>query len=484
MTPSRIVLTLSPAASTVLTALAAVGLLALAALSPLLAFLAIGAGAAAWIAYRSPGLAVGGLCAATLLNISSVLADNFGAPGFSTLIVAGLSAVLLWRFATGRSEARALVPLAVVAAAYFAFYGLMVPWLETPAPTIDALVELAKNLLVVLLIVGFIEEPGELRIALRTAVACVGAVATVSILQYALGLFDETFFGLANMRVQQIAGEINSWRASGPLPDPNFYAQSLVMMIPVAFGLALSERGALLRAAALGAGLAMVGAILLTFSRGALAGLAVASILTVLFVRRRWQVMSALLALAVAAMAAAPPNFWERVAPIGQAAGALATGSQAVSDPSLGARIDVFVAALEMVSDHPVIGTGLAQFEVQYPGYALRHGLDLGAPPNAHNMFLETAAEGGVIGLVIFLAIVGAALWSGSRGSSAFLAQGHKASGLLIRGLVLGFLGYLVTAFFLHDAFPRFFWMHVGLLLAAGLMGSRLLERNSTYDRH
>jgi O-antigen ligase len=482
--PAKVVLTLSPPDAAVLSGLAATGLLGLAVLSPLLAVLAIGTGLAAWIAYRFPGLAIGGLGAATLLNISSVLAENYGIPGFGTLIVVGLAAVFLWRVAAGRSAIGPLLPLAVVAAAYFSFYGLMVPWLETPGPTVEALVELAKNLLVVLLVVGFIDEPGELRIALRTTVASVGAVAALSVVQYALGLSDGVFFGLTNMRVQQIAGEINAWRSSGPLPDPNFYAQSLVMMTPVAFALALSERGIVFRAGALGAGLAMLAAILLTFSRGALAGVAVVSILTVLFVRRRWMVMSVLGGFLAIAVVFAPPNFWERVVPIGQAAEALVSGSQAVSDPSLGARIDVFVAAIEMFTDHPVIGTGLAQFEVEYPAYALRHGLDLGAPPNAHNMFLETAAEGGVLGLLILLGILWVAVRSGTRASTAFLAERERADGLLMRGLTLGFLGYLVTAFFLHDAFPRFFWMHVGLLLAGGLMGSRLLERNASHGRN
>ncbi len=65
-------------------------------------------------------------------------------------------------------------------------------------------------------------------------------------------------------------------------------------------------------------------------------------------------------------------------------------------------RIFIWKATLNMIKDHPVIGIGTGMFFATYPRYLLP-----GAPEKedsyAHNIFLEVAAEFGLIGLIVFI---------------------------------------------------------------------------------
>lgn len=71
-------------------------------------------------------------------------------------------------------------------------------------------------------------------------------------------------------------------------------------------------------------------------------------------------------------------------------------------------RIAQAKSALAIFRDHPLVGTGLNTFTAVYPAYRLP---DDPSPtsPFAHNIFLNMAAEGGVLGLATFSATL---LWS------------------------------------------------------------------------
>jgi hypothetical protein len=58
------------------------------------------------------------------------------------------------------------------------------------------------------------------------------ALATLSILQFLTESFNTTFGGFAQSAVQNICAQTDDVRISGPISDPNFYAQLLVMLVP------------------------------------------------------------------------------------------------------------------------------------------------------------------------------------------------------------------------------------------------------------
>ncbi len=72
--------------------------------------------------------------------------------------------------------------------------------------------------------------------------------------------------------------------------------------------------------------------------------------------------------------------------------------------------------------DHPVFGTGLNTYSLVHSKYRLPGDTNV-APPYAHNVFLNMAAEGGTLGFVAFTAIVIWATIEGWRWRSAITSQ-------------------------------------------------------------
>ncbi|MDR7420725.1 MAG: O-antigen ligase family protein [Armatimonadota bacterium] len=162
--------------------------------------------------------------------------------------------------------------------------------------------------------------------------------------------------------------------------------------------------------AALAAGLVvMVTALTLTTSRSAWIAAAIGSVIVVALTPRARLGLVLLCAASVAvAMAAtqAERSWLEH---------------RIESIPSLAAnadRVAIWRGAMRMIRDHPLTGIGYGTFVRAWPQYHDEPGLE--GKPTAHNVFLNFAAETGLLGLAAFLAVVGtgfAALWRRVRTS-------------------------------------------------------------------
>jgi O-antigen ligase len=107
----------------------------------------------------------------------------------------------------------------------------------------------------------------------------------------------------------------------------------------------------------------------------------------------------------------------------------------------------------------------LDNFEVRYPEFSKEIGL---APTSAnkslHNLYFEVATESGILGLSVFFLMIGLSIRYVLNARNAFLTlPGYHQYAHLATGLVIGFVGYLVAALFIHAAFPRYFYLLVGI---------------------
>ena len=122
-----------------------------------------------------------------------------------------------------------------------------------------------------------------------------------------------------------------------------------------------------------------------------------------------------------------------------------------------------------MVGERPIFGQGPGTFYSK-PGDYYRPADGGYRPPheNAHNYFVQVAAETGILGLAGFLWIVGSSLVAGFTRSP----EGERRRARL---LILGIGGYLITAFTGHplvlseQAF--LFWGGLGILAACATLG-------------
>ena len=126
-------------------------------------------------------------------------------------------------------------------------------------------------------------------------------------------------------------------------------------------------------------------ATVLSGSRGAILGTLVGlSVLAFAFDRRGWRRMAIGLGLAMPAIALVYVQYGQLVVQTVQ----FRIVKLSFEDHYTSGRDDLFAEAWAMFQDRPFAGSGLGSFELQYGIYP-------------HNLFLQTAAEAGFVGLLI-----------------------------------------------------------------------------------
>lgn len=188
--------------------------------------------------------------------------------------------------------------------------------------------------------------------------------------------------------------------------------------------------------------LLIVVAIFLTFSRGALVGLAIAIILLGIVIGLR-RAAPGLLAAAVIVVAL--------LALAGAGLTTLREGSG-----SIGLRQMIWASTLAMIRDNPVFGVGLDQFYYQYaPRYVNPAAWGERFTSHPHNLFLDFWTRLGIMGLAWLvwtlstLATVAARGWRAKNGAGRRLlfAATIAAAAAIVHGLVDNFYFLIDLAF-------------------------------------
>lgn len=344
-----------------------------------------------------------------------------------------------------------------------------------PAASIDHFVPfLFEGLLLCVLVMNAIRSVATLeRVlwALLLAGACLGAL---SVFQQVTGTFDRPYGGFALVPVEFFRGVEAEARLSGPIGDPNYYAQILVPLIPIGL-IALRGTNRRNRLIATGATLAVLGGLVLSYSRGgALALVLMLGLAAAFRYVKGSQVL--LIVLAVAVALAVVPDYRARVSSIGSSVtGATEEGgSSRAADQSVRGRTGEMAAAGLVFLDHPVVGVGPGVFPLYYQQYIKRLGLEahtsVKTGPNrgeeakreAHNMFLSIAAELGLAGLAVFLAIVCTA-FAGLVRVRRRCAESDPRLARIATAMLIALAGYILTGLFLTLAYERYFWVLIGI---------------------
>lgn len=130
-------------------------------------------------------------------------------------------------------------------------------------------------------------------------------------------------------------------------------------------------------------------------------------------------------------------------------------------------RLDMWSRALTMIHDMPYSGIGLNTFSVIqssfYPGYLL------GPEPHAHNLFLQTALDLGLPGLLAFLWLLAAWIFGVRQKYSESNVHEYK---VLLLGLVAGVIAYffsgMIDALMLGSKPGIAFWIFLSIGAAPG----------------
>ncbi|MBU1661057.1 MAG: hypothetical protein KKD28_06250, partial [Chloroflexi bacterium] len=145
-----------------------------------------------------------------------------------------------------------------------------------PEDSQAAIENFVKDAIIVVIITVMLHRKQLLYYVIWTLLGAGIFLGTLSVVQYATGTFNMNYGGFAQAPIQHLIGESSGHRVAGPIGDPNFYAQIMLVLVPLALDRLWSEKRRLLRGIALWALVVCVLTVTLTFSRGAFLALIVA----------------------------------------------------------------------------------------------------------------------------------------------------------------------------------------------------------------
>ena len=328
-----------------------------------------------------------------------------------------LVAVRVVKTLVEREERLSAPPMLVGAAVYLAAALVSVTYAVDGTSALSKFMLLSGSVMVYLLISMYLATWRRLNVVLMGLLAVGLVVSLHAIFQKATG--DVSRIGFIST-----SGAVE-YRITSFFPHPNQLAGFLGMLVPLSVGLASVFTTRALRVASWCLFVLAIVAIAFTASRGALLGLAA---LPLLFLRdrRAWPVI----ALAgVLVLTSAPNLYRDRIA-----------GESQLDRPEIAERIDIWEAAVGSFAERPLLGVGLDNFPVAYLGLErparsfLGGGFDL--PPTAHNLYLNTLTEQGLLGaaalLFLIMAVVRAALALGRSRDPRMRVMGRSFLGVII----------------------------------------------------
>jgi O-antigen ligase len=294
--------------------------------------------------------------------------------------------------------------------------------------------------------------------ALVASSAVTPAILRALMIAFVVGAVISVFGGSlgGGFHTTQTSAELASApdaRLGGAIGDPNFLAAGLVPAIVIAAGLAAGTKSALLRLGLIVASVVLTAGVVLSESRGgAIALLVTVPAAMVCFRRRRTQV--SVVALGVIAAAALwfsfSPGAWQRVTTFNNGGNG---------------RTDLWTVAWRVAGDHPVLGVGLDNYAsvafryVREPGTLTHVQLVADQPHVVHNTYLQMLAEGGIVGLTIFLAFIAACLATMWHAARTFGARGDRANEALAQAVLVGAVAMLTAAVFISAGVDKRLWI-------------------------
>jgi polysaccharide biosynthesis protein PslJ len=234
-------------------------------------------------------------------------------------------------------------------------------------------------------------------------------------------------------------------RAIGTSIDPNLLGGLLMMVAALAVGQVLAPRPLLPRLLVLGLGVAAVGGLALSYSRAAWVGLAIAVLYVGTFRYRRAWLVAACVGLVLVFV------------PQGNAVLTRFLEAFGGRDPATALRLVEYRTASELIGQYPWFGVGF------------------GAGPNVElflgvsSLYLLIAEEMGLVGLTVFLAMVGALFVHGLRGLSALRVPRSQGLALALQASLAAALasGLFDHYFFRFPHSLALFWLYAALFWLA-----------------
>ena len=386
-----------------------------------------------------------GLCAFTFLSFLELLLVTDD-KSFSFLKVAGFLLMISWlaHISTRREKDESFVAqhpqFTFILVLFLTWAVLSSAWAENPGRSLDTASRYFQNMILFLIVYTAVRERKH---ATWVAWAWL-AGATVATVPAMLN--PPTYEDDLTVRI------------SGTIGDPNELAALLVAGTVFAGVLAAITKEAALRVAAGSAVVLFLAGIVYTVSRGGLLALFVALIAACLLAGRwrgRTLVVTGLglMTMVIYFASFAGLDARDRVTTVEGGSG----------------RTDIWKVGWRMVEDQPIHGIGSGNFPISSIHYLLEPGVlerdefIIDTPKVAHNTYLQILAELGIVGLALFLTIIGFSIRCAVKAARWFGSHGDTQMELVARGMVVALVGILAADFFISEQFGKQLWLLLGL---------------------
>jgi O-antigen ligase len=395
---------------------------------------------------------------AFLESLPAVAGTASTAKVFGIVLALGwLAAVSLRRVGGSRSLFAAHPLLVTTIVLYTAWAGFSLLWAESPAVAQETFIRYALNFMLFPIVYAALRRP-------RHVMWLYGVFVGGALLSAAIGY--------------QTRGDSEfEDRLGGAGINPNQLGALLAVACVLAMTLfAVRSLDLPVRLLFFGCGIFCAIAVILTASRGAMLGLAVATLAAPFLVGRTRRLRAvgfvALVGVAVVAWAGA----FASAQTVDRLTGSYESGS---------GRTSLWAIGMRMVEDKPLTGVGAGNFPVSSVHYLLEPGVTdrdeyiIDTPKATHNIYLQVWAELGTPGLVLFLGVLVGSLACAVQAARVFQRGGRQSEEMLARGLVIALVALLAADFFSTEIYSK----QLYLLLAAGpallAMARRLVPARS-----
>jgi putative inorganic carbon (HCO3(-)) transporter len=408
------------------------------------------------MAISRPELGLSALIFVVYTNLSDILITHFGLPSITQPLIGLLGIVILARRFVFQDNLEGWTPLAVLLGVYLFLGYLSIFYASDPDLAKSTLVYYLKNAVIGLVIVFLLQKKVQLKWAIWSLLAAGIFMGTISTYQVLTGNYSNTFWGFG-----QAADNGSGFRLWGSIGDANYYAEIMVALVPFAIERFLHEKKIILRVLAGWAIFVLLVTIFYTSSRGGFLALLVIGFLV--FASQPSRPYASILLFGVLFFASyqyLPTQYTDRISSLLQLVPGVHTSAKL--DVSLQGRTSANIIGWTMFTDHPIFGVGAGNFNANFDYYARQLGLSHEAG-SAHNLYLEIAAERGILGLFSFIAIIYSTFRVLQRTKAEFKLKNLKEMANICDALTVSLIGYLIAATFLHDAYIRYFWLLLGI---------------------
>ncbi len=423
------------------------------------------------LALARPRLCLVALVALDITGLNGVISENVGVSPFWPMV--GLSVLALLTLVRRGQFRFRWSPVILGVLVLYAGFCLSLVNAADAAAAQAVLFERGRDLVVFALVLALLLSTGGASVLIRTLVAVFAGLAGITAVhEFVLGN-QGNLFGLSNVPLA-VEGGAETARHAGTVTDVNFWGRLLILALPLALSLTAialarrsagpqAETGATVPAADLpqpsgyspgwfwptcfwaGCAASLALGIYLTQSRGDL--LAVFGAIVVWLVLAGGWYRRSLLAAPVVLIVLVP------VSGIGSRLLTLVTAAPtATVDPSVAERTRLQLAAWEMFKSAPVTGHGVGSYGSLFASYdrLSNYTAPVRIDVAAHNLYLEQAADVGILGLLAWAVFVGTIVFVLIRCLTRADRRTSTETRFLAIGLLASLLGWLAASVFLH----------------------------------